>query len=100
MGGADCPQWVLWPLALPPWKAQSSGHSQGLHGSSDLPSPVNITLSNRVNIFLLQGQLFSSPGSTFCADSYFGIRSTPVLPQQHGEKIPIILPKVQVAEYG
>ena len=27
--------------------------------------------------FLLQA------GSTFCADSYFGIRSTPVLPQQH-----------------
>ena len=26
---------------------------------------------------------FSSPGSTFCADSYFGIRSTPVLPQEH-----------------
>ena len=26
---------------------------------------------------------FSSQGSTFCADSYFGIRSTPVLPQQH-----------------
>ena len=25
--------------------------------------------------------LFCSPGSTFCADSYFGIRSTPVLPQ-------------------
>ena len=25
----------------------------------------------------------SSPGSTFCADSYFGIRSTPVLPQKH-----------------
>ena len=24
---------------------------------------------------------FSSPGSTFCADSNFGIRSTPVLPQ-------------------
>ena len=24
---------------------------------------------------------FSSPGSTFCADSYFGIRSTLVLPQ-------------------
>ena len=23
---------------------------------------------------------FSSSGSTFCADSYFGIRSTPVLP--------------------
>ena len=26
---------------------------------------------------------FSSPGSTFCADSYFGIHSTPVLLQQH-----------------
>ena len=26
---------------------------------------------------------FSSPWSTFCADSYFGIHSTPVLPQQH-----------------
>ena len=24
---------------------------------------------------------FSSPGSTLCADSYFGILSTPVLPQ-------------------
>ena len=24
---------------------------------------------------------FSSPGSSFCADSYFGICSTPVLPQ-------------------
>ena len=27
----------------------------------------------------------SSPGSTFCADSYCCIRSTPVLPQQHVE---------------
>ena len=26
---------------------------------------------------------FSSPGSTLCADSYFGICSTPVLPQKH-----------------
>ena len=26
---------------------------------------------------------FSSPGSTFRADSYFSIRSTPVLPQSH-----------------
>ena len=25
---------------------------------------------------------FSSPGSTFCADSYFGIRSTPVFRAQ------------------
>ena len=28
---------------------------------------------------------FSSPWSIFCADTYFGIRSTPVLPQQHGK---------------
>ena len=27
------------------------------------------------------GQFF--PGSTFCADSYFGVLSTPGLPQQH-----------------
>ena len=33
---------------------------------------------------------FSSPGSTFCADSYFGIRSTP---QLHVKKIPVILQK-------
>ena len=26
---------------------------------------------------------FSSPESAFCADSYFGICSTPMLPQQH-----------------
>ena len=25
----------------------------------------------------------SSPVSSFCADSYFGFRSTPVLPQEH-----------------
>ena len=29
------------------------------------------------------GREFSSPGSTLCADSYLGIRSTPVLPQQY-----------------
>ena len=26
---------------------------------------------------------FSSPGSALCADTYFGIRSTPVLSQYH-----------------
>ena len=29
---------------------------------------------------------FSSPGSIFRADSYFGIRSTPMLPQQHAKE--------------
>ena len=44
---------------------------------------------------------FSSPGSAFCADFYFGIRSTSVLPQWH-VKISrwLILPKVQVAGYA
>ena len=28
---------------------------------------------------------FSSPESTFCADPYFGIRSTPVLPHYHAQ---------------
>ena len=29
------------------------------------------------------GRRFSCPGSTLCAGSYFGMRSSPVLPQQH-----------------
>ena len=29
---------------------------------------------------------FSSPGLTFCPDSFFGIRSTPVLPEWHVKK--------------
>ena len=32
---------------------------------------------------------FSSPGSAFCADSYFGIRSAP--------RVTALVPKVQVA---
>ena len=38
---------------------------------------------SRVRIPAGAREKFSSPGSTFCANSYFGIRSTPVLPQQH-----------------
>ena len=38
---------------------------------------------------------FSSPVSTFCADSHFGIRSAVAR-----KKIPVILPKVQVAGYS
>ena len=37
---------------------------------------------SRVRISAGEAGEFSSPGSTFCADSYFSIRSTPVLPQQ------------------
>ena len=42
---------------------------------------------------------FSSPGSTFCADSYFAICSTPVLLQWH-VKDHSYLSKVQVAGYS
>ena len=38
---------------------------------------------SRVRIPAAAAGEFFSPGSTFCADSYSGIRSTPVLPQQH-----------------
>ena len=41
---------------------------------------------------------FSSPGSTFYADSYFGIRSSPCY-RSSTNKIPVILPKLQVAGY-
>ena len=39
----------------------------------------------RSRVRILAGTMgeFSSPGSNFCADFYFGIRSIPVLPQQH-----------------
>ena len=33
-------------------------------------------VSDFINV-LASNEEFSSPGSTFCADSYFGIRSTP-----------------------
>ena len=44
-------------------------------------APDSWTERSRVRIPAGAAGEFSSPGSTFCADSYFGIRSTPVLPQ-------------------
>ena len=38
----------------------------------------------------------SSPGSTFCADSYFSIRSTPPCYCSSTQKTPVILPRPQV----
>ena len=40
-----------------------------------------MTERSRVHIPVGAAGEFSSPGSTFCADSNVGIRSTPVLPQ-------------------
>ena len=41
------------------------------------------TLLIFVVVVVVVGTSGSSPWSTFCADSYFGIRSTSLLPQQH-----------------
>ena len=38
---------------------------------------------SRVRVPVGTSEEFSSPWSPFCADSYFGIRSTPTLPQEH-----------------
>ena len=38
---------------------------------------------SRVTVPAGSAEEFSSLGSTFCADSYFGVRSTPVLPLSH-----------------
>ena len=42
-----------------------------------------MTERSRVRIPAGAAGEFSSPGSTICADSYFSIHYTPVLPQQH-----------------
>ena len=42
-----------------------------------------MTEKSRVRIPAGEAGELSSPGSTICADSYFGIHSTPVLPQKH-----------------
>ena len=49
--------------------------------SSMVRAPDSWLKRSRVRIPAGTAGEFSSPGSTFCADSYFGIRSTPVLPQ-------------------
>ena len=42
---------------------------------------VQLLERSRVRVPAGAAEGFFSPGSIFCADSYFGIRSTPVLPQ-------------------
>ena len=49
--------------------------------SSVVRAPDSWLKGPRVQIPVGAAGEFSSPGSTFCADSNFGIRSTPVLPQ-------------------
>ena len=38
---------------------------------------------SRVRVPAGSASEFSAPRSTFCADSFFGVRSTPVIPQWH-----------------
>ena len=42
-----------------------------------------MTERSRVRVHTGTAGEFSSPGSAFCAGSYFGIRSSPVLQQQY-----------------
>ena len=51
---------------------------------------------SRVRVQVEESEEISFPESTLCADSYFCIRSTLVLPQ-FTERIQVILEKVQVA---
>ena len=50
-------------------------------GGSVVRAPDSVIQRSRVRIPAGAAREFSSPGSIFCADSYFGIRFTPVLPQ-------------------
>ena len=57
-------------------------NSTCLHGPAMKGSCTTTAIKrSRVRIPAGTAGEFSSPGSTFCADSYFGIRSTPVLLQ-------------------
>ena len=58
-------------------------NKRGGGDSSVVRAPDFVIERSRVRIPAGTAGEFSSPGSTFCADSYFGIRSTPVLPQWH-----------------
>ena len=59
-----------------------TGIAVGGGDSSVVRAPDSVVIERlRVRIPAGAAGEFSSPGSTFCADSYFGIRSTPVLPQ-------------------
>ena len=64
-----------------------SGHFALCYVSSGDSSVVRVSdswlKSCRFKSLQEQWEIFFSPWSTFCADSYFGLCSTPVLPQQH-----------------
>ena len=72
---------VRWPEPYRYSYTQSDDPSHtGTRDSSVVRAPDS-RLKGRGFVSAGTGAEFSSPGSTFCADSYFGIRSTPVLPQ-------------------
>ena len=67
-------------LVVLKWHHGSKGVKGGLKRAVPLcHSPISSECPSIYQQWMLAGE-FSSPGSTFCADSYFGIRSTPVLP--------------------
>ena len=66
-------------------RLEQTAHGQHWHLSSPgclkLSESLYCFMQLRLEFFSGTAGEFSSPGSTFCADSYFGIRFTPVLPQ-------------------
>ena len=68
-------------------------------GNSSVVRAPDWIVIDRSRVRVLAGAAgeYASLGSTFCADSYFGIRSTRVTAV--ARKILIVLPKVKVAGY-
>ena len=65
------------------FQTQLSVHTPGSGHWTRAPDSSVVIERSRVRVPTGAAGEFSSPGSTFCADSYFGIRFIPVLPQWH-----------------
>ena len=72
------------------------------HQLSPLSGQSTRLMTERLWVWVPAGavQKISSPGSTFCADSYFGIQFHPCVTAIACKKIPVILTEVQMAGYS
>ena len=74
---------ISFTVLYTPWNTGEK-HARCMYGGGD--SAGLVIERSRVRISAVAAGKVSSPGSTFCADSYFGIRSTPVLLQSFRQK--------------
>ena len=79
---------------------QNKGHNSVESGDSSMAERQNVIERSRVRIPAGVAEEFSSPGSTFCADSYFGIFPPTLCYHSSTWTIPVLLPKVQMAGYS